>query len=141
MVLLEDREGSIWAGTQSGDLHRFRNNVFTTFTRRDGLSSDYIYSVYEDDRGVLWVGTPAGLNRMEHGHVQVFTTKDGLPNDHVNSIWGSTNHTLWLGTSTGLSAFQNGQLKNFSRRDGLSDDFHHRCNRRQTRQSLGGDTV
>ena len=122
MVLLEDREGSIWAGTQSGDLHRFRNNVFTTFTRRDGLSSDYIYSVYEDDRGVLWVGTPAGLNRMEHGHVQVFTTKDGLPNDHVNSIWGGADHTLWLGTSAGLSAFQNGRFKNFSRRDGLSDD-------------------
>ncbi len=121
-ALLEDREGSIWAGTLSGDLHRFRNNVFTTFTRRDGLSSDYIYSVYEDDGGVLWVGTPAGLNRIENGHVQVFTTKDGLPNDHVNAIWGGADHTLWLGTGAGVSAFQDGRFKNFTSRDGLSSD-------------------
>jgi signal transduction histidine kinase/ligand-binding sensor domain-containing protein/CheY-like chemotaxis protein len=121
-ALLEDREGSIWVGTQSGELHRFRNNVFTTFTRRDGLSSDYIYSVYEDDGGVLWVGTPEGLNRIENGHVQVFTTKDGLPHDHVNSIWGGANHALWLGTSAGLSIFQDGHFRNFSSRDGLSAD-------------------
>jgi signal transduction histidine kinase/CheY-like chemotaxis protein/ligand-binding sensor domain-containing protein len=122
LALLEDREGSIWVGTQSGDLHRYRNNVFTTFTHRDGLSNDYIYSVYEDDGGVLWVGTPTGLNRVEHGHVQVFTTKDGLPHDHVNAIWGGADHTLWLGTSAGLSAFQNGHFRNLSTRDGLSSD-------------------
>ena len=121
-ALMEDREGSLWVGTDDGDLHRFRNNVFTTFTRRDGLSSDYIYSIYEDDDGVLWVGTPAGLNRIENGHVQVFTTNDGLPHDHVNAIWGGADHKLWLGTSAGVSAFQDGHFMNLSTHDGLSAD-------------------
>ena len=120
--LFEDREGSIWVGTRSGELHRFRNNVFTTFTRRDGLSSDYIYSVYEDDDGILWVGTPEGLNRICDGEVKVLTTKDGLPHDHVNAIWGGADRTLWLGTSGGVSAFQNGHFKNYTTRDGLSSD-------------------
>jgi signal transduction histidine kinase/CheY-like chemotaxis protein/ligand-binding sensor domain-containing protein len=122
-ALLEDREGSIWVGTQGGDLHRFRDNVFTTITRRNGLSSNYIYCVYEDDDGILWVGTPAGLNRIENGHIKIFSTQDGLPNNHVNAIWGGAGHTLWLGTSSGVSAFQNGHFKNFTTRDGLSSDI------------------
>ena len=119
---MEDREGSIWVGTQRGDLHRFRNNVFTTFTRRDGLSSDYIYCVYEDRDGVLWMGTPEGLNRIKNGRIQVFTTQDGLPHNHVNAIWGGPDNILWLGTSAGLSAFQDGRFKTLTTRDGLSSN-------------------
>ena len=120
---MEDREGNVWFGTSKGELHKFRNNMFTTFGPRDGLSSDYIYSVYEDNEGVLWVGTPAGLNRIEGGRIRVYTTRDGLPNDHVNALAGGRNHTLWLGTSHGLSAFRNGRFTNLHMQDGVSSDL------------------
>ena len=122
MASLEDREGNVWFGTSKGELHKFRNNMFTVFGARDGLSSDYIYAVYEDNRGVLWVGTPEGLNRIENGRVRIYTTRDGLPHDHVNAIAGGRNQTLWVGTSGGLSAFQEGRFTNFHVRDGLSSE-------------------
>jgi signal transduction histidine kinase/ligand-binding sensor domain-containing protein/CheY-like chemotaxis protein len=121
-VLFEDREGNIWGGTRKGKIHRFRERPFVTLTQRDGLSSDYIYSVYEDGDGVLWVGTPTGLNRIQDGRVRVFTTRDGLPHDHVNAIGGANGGGLWLGTSGGLSRFKDGRFTNYSLGDGLSNN-------------------
>jgi signal transduction histidine kinase/CheY-like chemotaxis protein/ligand-binding sensor domain-containing protein len=109
-ALFEDREGSIWAASESGELHRFREKPFTAFTHLDGLSNDYIYSVYEDASGVLWVGTPTGLNRLDQGRIDIFTTADGLPNNHVNAIAGGRGGLLWLGTSAGVSRFLNGKF-------------------------------
>src|SRR5579864_779562 len=119
-VIFQDREGNIWVGTRTGELHRFRDEVFTVLDRHDGLSSDYIYSVYEDGDGTLWVGTGAGLNRIQNGRIRVFTTRDGLPNNHVNAIWGGANHTIWFGTNDGMFAFRGGRLKNLSTTDSLS---------------------
>lgn len=119
-VLFGDREGSVWAGTRDGKLHRFREMAFTLLTSREGLNSDYIYCVYEDNRGVMWVGTPEGLNRIKDGRISHFTTRDGLPHNHVMAIWGGKSETLWLGTSGGLSQFTNGRFRNFSTKDGLS---------------------
>jgi signal transduction histidine kinase/ligand-binding sensor domain-containing protein/CheY-like chemotaxis protein len=121
-VLFEDREGNIWGGTRKGKIHRFRERPFVMLTQHDGLSSDYIYSVYEDGDGVLWVGTPTGLNRIQDGRFRVFTTRDGLPHDHVNAITGANGGGLWLGTSGGLSRFKDGRFTNYSLRDGLSNN-------------------
>ena len=121
-VVFEDCQGNIWAGTQAGKLHRFREQPFLMLTRHDSLNSDYIYSVYEDREGVLWVGTPLGLNGIEHGRTSVYSTKDGLPHDHVNAICGAGGGGLWIGTNAGLSRFKDGRFTNYTVRDGLSDN-------------------
>ncbi|MCW5978910.1 MAG: response regulator [Bryobacteraceae bacterium] len=122
-VLFEDQTGGLWAGTNEGRLHHFREQPFVTLGRRDGLSNDYIYSVYEDNEGVLWVGTPTGLNRIQEGRVSVFTTRHGLPHEHVNAIGGAAEGGLWIGTSGGVSRFEGGRVRRtYSVRDGLSSD-------------------
>ena len=32
------------------------------YTVRHGLSNDEIWSIYEDDRGAIWIGTYGGMN-------------------------------------------------------------------------------
>ncbi len=120
LVLFEDREGSIWAGSESGELHRFREKPFSVFTRLDGLSNDYIYSVYEDSNGVLWVGTPTGLNRLDQGRIDIFTTASGLPNNHINAIAGGRGGVLWLGTGAGVSRFVNAKFTTLPAQSHLS---------------------
>ncbi|MBX2925249.1 MAG: histidine kinase [Chitinophagaceae bacterium] len=44
---------------QSGDLK------ITTYTESDGLSSSIVRCVMQDSRGILWVGTPDGLNTYD----------------------------------------------------------------------------
>lgn len=65
-VLLQDRGGFIWIGTEDS-LCKYDGYSFTVF-RHDpndtlSLSSNKIRSLYEDQDGVLWVGTFYGLNR------------------------------------------------------------------------------
>ena len=42
--MFEDREGNVWAGSDSG-LFRVRRRSITTFTREDGLADNNTYSI------------------------------------------------------------------------------------------------
>jgi signal transduction histidine kinase/ligand-binding sensor domain-containing protein/DNA-binding response OmpR family regulator len=111
LALFEDREGNVWAGTRSGELHRFRRHLFEGFGSKEGLADDYIYSVYDDARGSIWIGGPQGLNELTaDGRLRLFTMKDGLPNLHVNAICGAAGGGLWIGTSLGLARLENGTV-------------------------------
>ena len=44
---------------------------FKRITSKDGLSGDVVYSILQDKKGFLWIGTHRGLNRYDGYHVQV----------------------------------------------------------------------
>ncbi|HMC59595.1 MAG TPA: two-component regulator propeller domain-containing protein, partial [Candidatus Solibacter sp.] len=111
LALFEDRQGSLWAGTRSGELHRFRPHVFLGIGSKEGLAADYVYSVYADARGSIWIGGPQGLNELtQDGRLRLFSKQDGLPNPHVNAICGAAGGGLWIGTSVGVVHFEDGRF-------------------------------
>src|ERR1700733_14541587 len=59
-VVLQDRAGFLWAGTQNG-LFRSNGNGFTGFGKGEGLQAGRIDSLHEAVDGTLWVGTHLGL--------------------------------------------------------------------------------
>src|SRR5215467_8049767 len=61
-VVLQDREGFLWVGTQNG-LFRYDGSRFKAFTKDDGLPGARIESLHETGDGTLWVGTGTGLAR------------------------------------------------------------------------------
>ena len=70
LSLLEDREGNLWIGTESGGVNLLKDTKFTTYTVRNGLSSDLVKSIYEDQHGNIWIGTDGGgLNLLKDGKV------------------------------------------------------------------------
>jgi signal transduction histidine kinase/ligand-binding sensor domain-containing protein len=93
--LFEDREGDIWAGTNNG-LYRFRFGKVFSLTKRDGLPSSEAASV-ETSGPAVWVGTKAGLSRIEGLRVQQFLR--GLD---VLSLRATGNHKIWVGTTRGV---------------------------------------
>ena len=63
-ALLEDRQGTIWAGAQSlprGRLCSIDRNGSTDCHGDDGIFGRFVESVYEDHDGNLWLGTHRGL--------------------------------------------------------------------------------
>ena len=65
------RQGdAIWLGTFGGGVTRIdaRGQLRTWRKGKDGLPSDTVLSLVVDARGVLWVGTTAGLARFESEH-------------------------------------------------------------------------
>ena len=64
VALLPANDGSLWIPYSDG-LIRIRDGQERRFTTADGLSSDSILSAYVDRRGVIWVETTAGIDRLE----------------------------------------------------------------------------
>lgn len=95
--LFQDRERSIWAGTNAG-LLRLRDAPFTTFSTEDGLPDDYVRSVIEDGQGTLWIGTSRGLGYLREGRFGALTLADGLPGESVLSLALARAGGLWIGT-------------------------------------------
>ncbi len=67
LSLYEDPEGTLWIGTRGAGLLRFRAGGIDTFTSLQGLVSDSIYAVLEDDRKNLWFNSSKGIFRVSKG--------------------------------------------------------------------------
>jgi PAS domain S-box-containing protein len=87
--LLEDRDGTVWAGiiASKGELCEIRGGQARCHVQ-DGAFGTFVWSLSEDNAGVLWVGADTGLWRWKPGPPERFelsdrvgdliTTADGL---------------------------------------------------------------
>lgn len=67
MAMHEDRQGRLWVVTHGGglDLLDPESGTFRPYRKRDGLPTDTLYAILEDDDGFLWLSTSAGLSRFD----------------------------------------------------------------------------
>ncbi|MCQ8186628.1 sensor histidine kinase [Parvularcula maris] len=88
---------------------------FALYTEQDGLSTRRIRSVVTDHEGFVWVGTMAGLNRLDGERVEMLrhdpTDPNSLPADYINALAVGEDGTLWVGTAAGLALLRPGALE------------------------------
>ena len=109
-ALYLDHLGRLWIASSEGGLGRVddptqdRPNI-VRYTVKEGLSSDQITCITEDQWGRIYIGTGISIDRLdpESGRVKRFTMADGLPNSFVNVAYRDRNNALWFGTLQGLS--------------------------------------
>lgn len=102
-VIYEDHNGVLWVGTQDGGLNRIEGGRVTSFTKKNGLQSDWVLALYQDSTGALWVGTAGGgLSRYKGGRWTTITTREGLYDDSVFSILEDDNGFLWMSCNKGI---------------------------------------
>lgn len=93
----------------TGQQYNFRN-----FTVKDGVAQSQVYSLHQDIRGYLWLGTRGGgISRFDGLNFKTFTEKDGLVNNYVFKIKEDSHHNLWIGTNNGLSKYNGVLFRNF----------------------------
>ena len=108
-AIVEDDEGFLWLGTQSG-LARWDGYRFKTYTAQFGvagsLPGNYVRTLHVDGLGRLWVGTSgAGLARFDRER-DVFIPYPIDPNGrtsvNIKAIDDDGSGGLWIATDDGL---------------------------------------
>ncbi|MCW3099489.1 MAG: diguanylate cyclase with beta propeller sensor, partial [Chthonomonadaceae bacterium] len=108
--LVLDSDNSLWIGTMGSGLCHFVEGKVTTYTTRDGLSSNEINALSFDHQGNLWIGTRAGLDHRHGSKFSTFRKIDGLHDIGVSTIFEDRQGNLWVGSGTGLQRFRNTEL-------------------------------
>lgn len=100
-----DHQGALWIGNAHGGLTRWQNNQATVFTTRDGLPSDTITALAEDNTGRVWIGTDAGLMLWQEGKLSSLPAVESFKGRPVTTLFNDPSGTLWLGVR-GAGVFQ-----------------------------------
>ncbi len=95
-------------------------NNFKVFSIQDGLPNSSIYEIFQDSRGIIWLGTQGGgLIRFEGRDFQSYTVNEGLLSNTVRSITEDRSGNLWLGTDGGINLFNGIEILSFENVPGL----------------------
>src|SRR5262249_49458278 len=95
--VLADKDGSVWLATYNG-LNRWHDGQVTIpetgGATQDGKLNGYVpNSLFQDDRGRIWVSTPRDLGYLENGR---FSSIKGVPGGVMLSIAQDTDGNVWV---------------------------------------------
>ena len=103
-----------------------REYLYDLWRLEDGLPQISVWSVLQDARGYLWIGTEEGVARFDGLEFTVFETSahPELP-DNVFEAIAADDDGLWLGTRGGLVRREGGHFTAYTTADGLVHDLIH----------------
>ena len=131
----EDGHGNIWIGVSSdygiSSLIRYRNGEFRIFNQTEGAPSGWIWDLFLDSRGRLWIAsTNDGLWRLDEPNGDDFefvkyTVANGLTSNAATSVTEDAFGRIYVGTWRGVDRLNpdTGQIENFTTADGLPASF------------------
>lgn len=116
-VIVSRTTGAVWVGTYNNGLdrldpksHRFRHYVAGNGPQH--LTSNYIYSLLEDRKGNIWIGTGGGLNVIDQvtGAVTEYKVNPmnntPAPEFAIQALLEDKRGNIWVGDyTTGLHVF------------------------------------
>ena len=119
--IFEDRESSIWVGTNSG-LVRFRSAPFKSYERADGISDDFVRGLTLYEQGGVLVATSQGVSILQNEDVLPFLLGSVLDTESFLSVEQDAQGGIWLGTiSNGVFHLQGNDIQHLTEAEGLPD--------------------
>lgn len=137
--VLCDSKNTLWIGTKGGGLNKISLYPPERVKKAPGtlriymhdennphsLSSNDVYTIFEDAEGFIWIGTGEGLNRydQENDEFVRLTLKNGLPSNTIYGILDDRQGNLWLSTANGIARIdKTGDIRVYDKNDGLQEN-------------------
>ncbi len=118
LSIYQGESGKIWFGTADnglGYINKYTKSMANYLSDPNdaySILSNNVKSVFNDKYGFLWVGTNAGINRIDRQsdrfkwHERTSGTTNTFSSNYITSIYKEKSGTLWLGTfDKGISKY------------------------------------
>ncbi|PKL05871.1 MAG: hypothetical protein CVV53_07240 [Spirochaetae bacterium HGW-Spirochaetae-9] len=118
--IFEDSRGTLWVGTGGGGLVALDPGTGAVVRRGSamGLVANAVYGITEDNAGILWILSSAGLFSLDPGRNDVFLfgREDGLNGGGLDAgaILFSRGGELWVGSGEGLTRFDPARIARYA---------------------------
>lgn len=135
MSMAEDKKGNLIVGTKRGISFIENKQIIKQLWTQNGLASNVIFSIFVDTNNIIWLGTDAGLTRIEDDKITNFDATSGLCEGTVFDVLEDKEGYFWLPCNNGvmriakqqLNDFANGKIelvscRFFNRTDGMKSD-------------------
>ena len=120
-ALLVDRQGVVWIGTSGRGLGRYQRGTYDFLQQTDGLGSDYVNAIAEDNEGSLWVGTRNGISQISDVKFPIQrAAKDPKVQDAI--AVAASPRGVWIASSGGVTRFDP-KTKTYTTLSGLPDAY------------------
>jgi signal transduction histidine kinase/ligand-binding sensor domain-containing protein/DNA-binding response OmpR family regulator len=99
---------TLWIGTRKGLARLVNGQKMATWTAREQFSSDIVYSVLQDQKGLVWMATNQGIVSFDGtDDFKQYTVKDGIQGNEfdLHAKHKDVQGNLYFGGVEGLSVF------------------------------------
>ena len=108
--MVSENDSTIWVGSNGNGVFKNTTHSVTNLTSKDGLFSDYCYSLMIDNNKNIWVSHRGGLSkiRISDNFIKPIQQNDGIKSScefNPNAVWKDDKNSIWYGTNEGLLVF------------------------------------
>jgi ligand-binding sensor domain-containing protein/serine phosphatase RsbU (regulator of sigma subunit) len=123
-TIYADKANNIWFGTIEYGVIKYNNTThkFTYYDNMIGLQNNFVRSINEDLQGNIYIGTVAGLNRINTNGVLEKVNIPGQNNVGFTAIIPDNKNNLWLATSEGICKYNGFTYRKYTSKNGLASN-------------------
>jgi signal transduction histidine kinase len=107
--LLRDHRDALWIATVQHGLLRVQNGTVAQFSHDNGLTGDFVSTLFEDREGSIWAGTINGLDRFREPAVLTISANQGMSTP-VGCVLAAGDGSVWIGSYVGLNRWRQGRM-------------------------------
>jgi signal transduction histidine kinase/ligand-binding sensor domain-containing protein len=113
----KDKDGNLWVGTSTNGVYFCKpdGTIIYTYDISNGLPSNIIQSIIEDNAGNIWISSDGGISRFDHKTKKFrnYSKEDGLQGDQFKqqSSLITRKGEIYFGGYNGFNSFYPDSLK------------------------------
>ena len=108
--ITEDADSRIWVGSIGNGIFMIQSDSIVNLTVKEGLVSNYCYSLICDDQNNIWVGHKGGLSRIRTTDFSIKPVQhiEGITENYQfnpNAIIKDRQGKIWFGSDKGMVSY------------------------------------